>query len=334
MRSSKTELREIVEAIVSVKVLVLGDLILDRYIWGKVDRISPEAPVPIVAVTRTEDRLGCAGNVVRNLNEMNVAVVVAGIVGDDLEGEAILRLLESRNTSSDGILVAKGRPTSLKTRVIAQAQQVVRVDREDVSPYQDELQAGLAATVKGQLKNVDAVIVSDYGKGTINAKIWDTLYQARQEGVLGPSARPLVLDPHPANYSLYRGVSVAKPNRKEAEIAAGMTIATYQDAVRAGELLRERWEADRMLITLGELGLAIVPGNGADPVALDTVAREVFDVSGAGDTVTALYTAAVAAGASPELAGDLANIGAGIVVSEVGTVPIRRERLLKEIERL
>lgn len=330
MRSSKRELLELIEALPSVSVLVVGDIILDRYVWGAADRISPEAPVPVVAVTRTEDRLGGAGNVVRNLAEVGVSVKVAGIIGDDLEGEQVLNLLDIEDSTS-GLLISKGRPTSVKTRVIARAQQVVRIDREDSSPHTPALQSGFAATIATHMNQVDAVIVSDYGKGVISEPVWNVFQKAQKKGVPGANSRPLVLDPHPVNYHLYKGVTVAKPNRKEAELASGITIRNYDDAVRAAEILRKKWDAERLVITLGSLGMAIVPGNDSNPISIETRAQQVFDVSGAGDCVTALYTAAIAAGATPQLAGDLANIGAGIVVSEVGTVPIQLNKLLDVI---
>ena len=334
VRSSKKELLEIVESFSSVSILVVGDIILDRYIWGAADRISPEAPVPVVAVTRTEDRLGGAGNVVQNLFEMGVGVSVAGVIGDDSSGNTVLDLLKSDNTNCNGVLISKGRPTTLKTRVIARAQQVVRIDREETGPHSETIQSGFASAISDQIEAVHAVIVSDYGKGAISAPVWQAFDSARAAGDLGANSRPLVLDPHPANYHLYHGVSVAKPNRKETELASGIKINSYEDAIAAADVLREKWQADRLLITLGELGLVITPGNGSDPISLETRAQEVFDVSGAGDCVTALYTAAIATGASPEAAGDLANIGAGIVVSEVGTVPIRMDKLIAAIEVL
>jgi len=329
---SASQLHDALEAIQGVPVLVVGDLILDRYIWGKVERISPEAPVPVVEVTRDEDRLGGAGNVVRNLTQLGASVSVCGFVGDDDEGGIVLSLLGREGLSRDGILIDRGRPTILKTRVIASSQQIVRIDRERKGQRELPLREGFAAVVDAHLDECRAVILSDYGKGTISSELCMRLTRGVDEGRIGLNLRPLIVDPHPNNYGIYRKMTMAKPNRKEAEIAVGFSITDEETAFRAAQLLRERWQAELMMITLGEGGLAIV-GPNDDRSLLPTHAVEVFDVSGAGDTVTAVFTAAIAAGASPSLAGELANIAAGVVVSEVGTVAISKATLSEAIDR-
>lgn len=328
-----TQLHEALEAIKGVPVLVVGDLILDRYIWGKVERISPEAPVPVVEVTRDEDRLGGAGNVVRNLTQLGAAVAVCGFVGDDDEGGTVLSLLGREGLSRDGILIDRGRPTILKTRVIAYSQQIVRIDREKKGHRELPLREGFAAVVEAHLEESKAVILSDYGKGTISKELCSRLTRCYESGALGLSTRPLIVDPHPQNYGIYPRMTMAKPNRKEAEAAVGFPITDNDAAFRAARLLKERWQSELMMVTLGEGGLAIVGPREEDATLLPTHAVEVFDVSGAGDTVTAVFTAAVAAGASPGLAGELANIAAGVVVSEVGTVAISKETLTDAIDK-
>lgn len=333
MRSTRADLLETLERIRDLPILVIGDLILDRYIWGKVDRISPEAPVPVVEVRKTEDRLGGAANVARNLTGIGARVSVCGCIGDDKEGETILELLGAQKIEREGVLIDRGRPTSLKTRVIASSQQIVRIDREGREPLGAALREGFAAVVEAHLDAARAIILSDYGKGTIGEPLTKRLSEAALRGRIGLDSRPLVVDPHPSNYALYQNITIVKPNRKEAEAASGIAIVDRESAERAGRAMITRWNASMAVITLGEDGLMLLAQNAA-PIFVDTVARQVFDVSGAGDTVTAILTAALAAGAKPTVAGDLANIGAGVVVSEVGTVSVSADRLRSEIDRL
>ncbi|NLF24736.1 MAG: D-glycero-beta-D-manno-heptose-7-phosphate kinase [Deltaproteobacteria bacterium] len=334
MLSSKSDLLEAIEKIQGVPILVVGDLILDRYIWGDVTRISPEAPVPVVLVTNTEDRLGGAGNAVLNLINIGARVSVCGFIGDDEEGEAILNLLSSFGVHKEGVLVDRDRPTCLKTRVLARNQQVVRIDREERVAQGQALKEGFAAVVEANLGNAKAMIVSDYGKGAISASLMGRLHRCKAAGQIGLGICPLVLDPHPVNYGVYEAVCVAKPNKKEAEMAAGMVIEDRESAFKAAGILIKKWNADLMLITLGEGGLVIL-GTGEDKgIYLETVAQKVFDVSGAGDTVTAVFGAALAAGVDVVVAGELANIAAGLVVSEVGTAPVNMEKLKHKIDQL
>jgi D-beta-D-heptose 7-phosphate kinase/D-beta-D-heptose 1-phosphate adenosyltransferase len=198
----------------------------------------------------------------------------------------------------------------------------------------NSLREGFAAVVDAQLDQSKAVVVSDYGKGAVSPSLMQRFRLATDGKRLGWGVRPLVVDPHPTNYGIYSHLSVAKPNRKEAEAGAGIKIVDRATALEAGRILCERWDANMVMITLGEDGLVIVPRDGSAGTFLETVAREVFDVSGAGDTVTALFTAAISVGAPITVAGDLANIAAGVVVSEIGTAPISLERLKREISRL
>ena len=334
MKSTKKELFDVVEKIKSLRLLVVGDIILDRYIWGNCERISPEAPVPVVDVRKTEDRLGGAGNVVNNLRSLGAGVSLCGFIGDDDEGAVLMRILGEMDVQHDGVMLDRNRPTSVKTRVIAQSQQVVRIDRESRTATSPMLREALAAVVDSQISSCSALIVSDYAKGSVSEQVCRKLYEARQSGRIGLGSIPYVVDPHPDNFSLYHGISLAKPNRREAETGSGVKVHDRESALKAAIVLRDRWEAEMMMITLGEGGLVILPPETDTGLFLDTVARDVFDVSGAGDTVTALFTCALAVGASYSVAGDLANIGAGIVVSEVGTVPVDPDRLRADIERL
>jgi rfaE bifunctional protein kinase chain/domain len=333
---TKQQLLSVLEKIPGTSVLVVGDLMLDRYIWGKVERISPEAPVPVVEVKSIEDRLGGAGNVVRNLCNLGVKVTVCGYVGDDEEGATILKLLRDSNVDKDGVIIDRQHPTSLKTRVVAHPQQIVRIDREDKSPRSIPLQNAFASMIEAHFTNsgVQGIIVSDYAKGAISNLIMEKFSQNALSGVLGRAKVPLVIDPHPSNYNLYKNITIAKPNKKEAEAASGMSITDHESALKAAQIIMEKWSAEMMMITLGEGGMIIAERGKPSGVCLDTVAQEVFDVSGAGDTVTSVFTSALAVGADLAVAGQLANIAAGYVVSEVGTVAIDMNRLRKEVEAL
>jgi D-beta-D-heptose 7-phosphate kinase/D-beta-D-heptose 1-phosphate adenosyltransferase len=333
MRSTREELFQGLRAIEGAKVLVVGDIILDRYIWGRVERISPEAPVPVVDVNEIEDRLGGAGNVVRNLTGLGIKVSLAGFIGDDDDGRKVLSLLDDGHTNRDAVIVDRSRVTALKTRVVANSQQVCRVDREDRSVAPVALQEALAAAVDSQIADVDAVIVSDYAKGTVSEILLNRFKEAFDEKRLGLGIRPLIIDPKPANFNLYKCGTIIKPNKKEAEEAVGRKIKTPTDAFEVAQELKQRWGSEMLLVTLGEGGLVLVDKNGVSH-HVETVAKEVYDVSGAGDTVTAVISAALAKGCSPVLAAELSNIAAGIVVSEVGTVAIDLKRMVEGIHSL
>jgi rfaE bifunctional protein kinase chain/domain len=330
---TKHELLETLEKMAGVPILVVGDILLDRYTWGKVDRISPEAPVPVVQVVRMEDRLGGAGNVVRNLVNIGAKVSVTGLIGDDADGQVVINLFKEAGADSSGVLVDSSRPTVLKSRVIAVTQQVVRIDREVLDPARPEISKKLTGLIQERIGDSRAVILSDYGKSAVTADVLQALTAAYDQGTLGLKSRPLFVDPHPRNYDRYRGMSVAKPNRKEAEAASGRGIKGIEDAFDAAGILLKKWGAEIMVITLGEGGMVVRRADTSDGLHLETMAREVFDVSGAGDTVTAVFTAALAVGAGPVNAGILANIAAGIVVSEVGTAAIKLDKLREQVEK-
>ncbi len=331
MKGTQADFESILSKLKDVRVVVLGDLVLDRYIWGRVDRISPEAPVPIVHMNRIEDRLGCAGNAVANLSQLGTEVRLFSVVGDDEEGRAVQRLLSARSISEKNIFIDPAIPTIVKTRVIAHSQQVVRIDRETVAPSPVVLDPTFLERLKESLDWADVLIVSDYGKGTITGELLEKIWAFRKKQ---PQPTLFIVDPHPRNFEHYQEITLAKPNRSEAAHASGIQIEGRDGVERAARRLLERWKADSMLITLGEDGLALFTGDNEKGVFIETVAREVYDVSGAGDTVTAVFSAAAATGAQFEIAGELANIAAGIVVSEVGTVPIAFDRLADGVKRV
>lgn len=330
--ASRKRLLDLLDKIVGVPIVVVGDLILDRYIWGKVERISPEAPVPVVEMTALEDRLGGAGNVASNLIGLGCKVALCGFVGDDEDGKQLLSLIAKAGIEPDGMIIDKSRPTVLKTRVIAHSQQVVRIDRERKAAPTAAVQEAFAALVEAKLPEARVIVLSDYGKGTLSEPLAKRLEAAQKDGRITLERCPLVVDPHPRSYSLYRGMTVAKPNRKEAESAIGKSITTPEQARGAAKEIMQKWNASLAMITLGEDGMVLLDAAHPEGVLIPTEAREVFDVSGAGDTVTAVFSAALGAGASPVEAGVLANIAAGIVVSEVGTVAISADTLRARIE--
>lgn len=334
MISSKEELFGTLQKIVDQPVLVVGDLILDRYIWGDVDRVSQEAPVPVVDVKRSEERLGGAGNVARNLRNLGARVNICALIGDDDEGRVLLALLEKEGIAADGVVTDRTRPSTLKTRIMSRGQQIVRIDRESRAQQVNALRESFAALVDAHVTPTKAVVISDYGKGVISKEIMHKLHQHNEQQRIGLKSRPLMVDPHPTNYELYAPITMAKPNRKEAEAAAGLKIVDRATALEAAQRLLKRWQSEMLVLSLGEDGLLIASPEYPEGKFIDTVAQQVFDVSGAGDAVAAIFTAAIAVGASPAVAGDLANIGAGVVVSEVGTVPVNLAKLKREIERL
>lgn len=334
VKSDRDQLLATLERMRGIPAMVVGDVMLDRYIWGVVERISPEAPVPIVNVRRTEDRLGGAGNVVRNLCSLGARVELCGFIGDDEEGETVLKLLASECVGRDGVLIDSSIPTTSKTRVIAHNQQVVRIDREEIDTHNQRLRTSFEALVASRIDAAKVIIVSDYGKGTITASLLEAFSKAKDEGRVGLKSRPIMLDPHPRNYQIYKNMTAVKPNRKEAEEAAGFRIRSKEDALRAAPEVLKRWQSDILVLSLSEDGMLIATVDGEPPFLIDTVARRVADVSGAGDTVTAVFAAALGVGAPLRVAGDLANIAAGIVVGEVGTAPVDADRLREEVLHL
>lgn len=346
MTTTQQSLFEILDCFPSTPILLVGDIILDHYIWGKVNRISPEAPVVVVNVTKESKRPGGAGNVASNLAALGARVILCGVVGDDSAGREVVSSLENQGIDVHGVLLDRTRTTTVKTRIIAHAQQIVRVDREETNPLLQTYGEGVAAALHSNFEKVKGIIVSDYGKGTVCKPIFDRIGAGYANGILGYGKIPVLVDPKAPNFSLYSRVTVIKPNRSEAEDASGMAIPDRTSAIRAGEILLSKWKSEMVLITLGEEGMVLVSGLQTQPVhhgkpdsenersiEIETMAREVYDVSGAGDTVSAVFTLVLAVKASPRQAAVLANYAAGIVVGEVGTVAVNREELRSAIER-
>jgi D-beta-D-heptose 7-phosphate kinase/D-beta-D-heptose 1-phosphate adenosyltransferase len=296
-----------------IRVLVIGDLMIDEYLWGRVDRISPEAPVPVVAVERENHTLGGAGNVINNLTAMGAKVSAIGTAGTGKAGRMILEKLKDLGVHTHGIISEPDRPTTLKTRIIASSQQVLRIDREVRRPISPETLARLKTIITSMMDQVDLIIISDYDKGLVTADlVAHTVDQAREHGVL------TLADPKSLKFDKYARVSVLTPNQKEAAVAANMEITCQKDLFAAGELLLNTVALDRLVITCGKHGMVLFEKN-ASPHVIASRARQVFDVSGAGDTVISLLGLSLASGASFLDSAVVANAGAGIVVGKVGT---------------
>jgi D-beta-D-heptose 7-phosphate kinase/D-beta-D-heptose 1-phosphate adenosyltransferase len=304
-----------------VRVLVVGDLMLDRFVWGRVDRISPEAPVPVVHFTREDARPGGAGNVVSNVRALGGQTAVAGIVGDDAAGRLLARMLAELGAATAGLVVDRHRPTSEKTRIIAHQQQVVRLDREAVAVDGGRAAERVRDHVVRERRRAHVLVLSDYSKGVVGGELLDALAAAHRR-------EPFrwVVDPKRANFDRYRRVSLVKPNREEAAAASGIEIHDRESLRRAGERLLERWDAEAVLISRGEEGMTLFKRGGAVE-EFPTLAREVFDVTGAGDTVIATCALALGAGGTLEEATVLANHAAGVVVGKIGTATVTAAEL-------
>lgn len=304
-----------------LKILVAGDFMLDEYIWGQVERISPEAPVQVVEVLRETQVLGGAGNVVHNLCGLGARVAVLGLVGDDPAADLVRGELKRLQADIDGLLVDPQRPTTRKTRILGGRQQMLRLDREDRSPAPSWFEVRAAAYLEEQLATWEAIIISDYGKGVLTPRLLQLLIEAGQRRGL-----PVIVDPKGRDFRRYRGATVITPNRREAEAAVGYPLLGPEQIIQAGRELNQACDTAAILITLGPEGMMLVPREG-EPEPIPAQAREVFDVSGAGDTVVAVLTLALARWRDPGLAARLANLAAGIVVGKVGTAPIRAAEL-------
>ena len=317
------------ERFARARILVIGDVMLDHFIWGSVRRISPEAPVPVVEVTKETWYPGGAANVARNVSPFTPHVSIMGRVGRDEQAEQLRSLLKSERVGCEPLLVSETLRTISKARVIARQQQVVRVDREKI----EKLSAAELREVESRLNalapQLDAIIVEDYGKGFVTDELMDVVTKAARVGRL-----LVTVDPSPRNPLPWRGVDIVKPNRLEAFAAAGIedshlpkTPLENDELLRVGSALLEKWDTPMVLVTLGEQGMILFQRSKA-PHHIPTRAREVFDVSGAGDTAIAVLTLALASGMTPEAAADAANHASGIVVAKLGTACLTPDELL------
>jgi rfaE bifunctional protein kinase chain/domain len=312
----KTRVREIVRRMRRAKVAVVGDIMLDRYLWGQVERISPEAPVPVVAVAETSVRPGGAANVAWNLASLGVTASLAGIVGTDGSAAELARLVRAKGLSTASLVADPRRPTTEKIRIIAHSQQVVRADFESAEPLGGAVLAKLLAAVKTSLRGAAAVVVSDYGKGVVAAEVMDLVRTS-----CGPRHVPFLIDPKEGHFSLYRGAYAVTPNKKEAGGFYNRRIRTEADLELVGTSLLRDLEAAAVLITRGEDGMTLFQER-RRPRHFPARASEVYDVTGAGDTVISVLAAGLAGGATLGEAIELANAAAGIVIRELGTAAV------------
>jgi len=304
---------------------VLGDLMLDRYVWGRVERISPEAPVPVVEVEKETFALGGAGNVAANLRALGAQPVLISVVGDDPDGRVLCHALAGRGVAPRRVITDPARPTTVKTRIIAHSQQVVRADRESRADVEGEALARVLDAIADELPSCEAMVVSDYGKGVIHPGPLDrAILLARKARI------PVCVDPKESHIDHYRGVSILTPNQHEAGYVMGRRIVDEPSLLEVGWGLQKRLDAGAVLVTRGPQGMSLFE-RGGRLTHLPTVAREVYDVTGAGDTVVSVVALALAAGAELPNACYLSNHAAGIVIREIGTASCTRDQLLASI---
>jgi D-glycero-beta-D-manno-heptose-7-phosphate kinase len=332
MRAESTDpgFVELIGRFAGKRMLAIGDLMLDEFVWGRVSRISPEAPVPVVNVTRETYYPGGAANVARNLREFTREIAVVGLAGTDAPAQRLLELLNVAGIGTAGILRDVEALTTVKTRVIARNQQVVRVDRERPAPLSAGQLAWVCEYLDRAVAEVDGIVVADYGKGFLTQPLADEICRlARRHG------KTLTVDPHPHTSLAWRGATAIKPNRSEAFVVAGLPLADPVEPVcrdeallEAARRLRGVWQSESLLVTLGEQGMLLFE-NGREPVHLPARAHEVFDVSGAGDTAIAVFTLGLVSGAAPAKAAELANRASGLAVGKFGTATVTAEELLR-----
>jgi len=312
---SEERLEQLFEAIRKTRLAVIGDLMLDSYVWGLVERISPEAPVPIVTLTGESTNLGGAANVAANVASLGAAVSVVGVVGADREGDHLRELVRKSGFSDDGVTSDPNRPTSVKTRVIAQNQHVVRIDRERTTPLSAEMEDALLKRIADILPTVNAVILEDYNKGVLTPRVIRTVIsECRSKGIL------VGVDPKKENFWEYKGATLFKPNLREIETGVGRRLASDEELTEAGRDLRTKMDFEYLLVTRGEQGMALFTDEGVK--LIPTKAHRVHDVSGAGDTVIATIMTTLVGGADINEAAAIANHAASIVIAEIGAAPV------------
>lgn len=302
-------------------ILVVGDLMIDEYLWGEVDRISPEAPVQIVAVDSEDYTLGGSGNVINNIAALGAKVTAAGVIGTGRNGQLVLQKFKELGVDTAGVVQEPDRPTTMKTRIIAANQQVLRIDRETKKAISDVTLDRLAGYIENKVPGVDVILISDYGKGVITNTLMSRLIAAARK-----HNKITIADPKGLDFSKYAGVSLLTPNKKEAARASGIEIVDESTLAESGRKILETVDINKLLITCGKDGMVLFQRD-QTPCKISAEARQVYDVSGAGDTVLAVLGLGIAAGKSFEDSTTLANTAAGLVVGKVGTATISRQEL-------
>jgi D-beta-D-heptose 7-phosphate kinase/D-beta-D-heptose 1-phosphate adenosyltransferase len=312
-----------------VKILVVGDLMMDRFIWGKVSRISPEAPVPVVLFEREDFILGGAANVVNNIHSLGGQVSLCGVVGDDEFGNKILEKINEIGVKTEGIFEEKDRRTTVKTRIIAHQhpyqQQLARIDRETIDHLKPYTSQSLFNFLSENISHFDGIVISDYGKGVLTRKLSQAIIRKAKR-----LKKFVMVDPKPKNFSFYKGATVITPNAKEAGEASGVPVTNLQSLNKAGKILLNKSEGAILIITQGEEGMTVFESS-QKSFPVPTIAKDVYDVTGAGDTVIGTLALAWGAGANLKEAAMLANCAAGIVVGKMGTATATREEFIKVI---
>lgn len=322
---SNDRIQKIFDGLKDKKIAVIGDLMLDVYIWGKVGRISPEAPVPVVDVEEESYRFGGAANVGLNIKSLGGIPLLIGVIGYDREASIFDSLLEENHFIKDGIFVNEERPTTVKTRIIAHSQHVVRIDKEDRNDISKEYENKILNYLESHLSDLTVIILEDYNKGLLTRSLIKKLIEIANDNKIC-----VTVDPKFDNFFEYKNVTVFKPNKKETEDILGIKLNSEEEVIQAGKKLKERLNAEYVLLTRGEKGMSLFSSDGRVD-SIPTKARKVADVSGAGDTVIAALSMALAAGADIKEAATIANLAAGLVCEEVGIVPIDKDYLFKNL---
>ena len=308
------------------KIMVIGDIMLDRYIWGNVDRISPEAPVPIIEVTRESKNLGAAANVANNILALQGVPILVGVIGEDEAGNNLISTMKERQMDTAGIFIDPSRPTTTKTRLVVERphQQIARIDNEKKAPITDEIRSKIYEFVYSIGSKVDAILFEDYDKGVLSGELIKKIISAFKDKII-------TADPKFSNFFEYEKITLFKPNRKEVERAMGVKL-DLQNTKSVVHKLRERLDCKHILLTLGEQGMLISDSDSES--IIPTKAREIYDTTGAGDTVIAVVTIALATGTIAKDAAIIGNIAAGIEVSKFGTIPVTYNELLTAVEQV
>ncbi|WP_300393107.1 D-glycero-beta-D-manno-heptose-7-phosphate kinase [Fusobacterium sp.] len=315
----KERLLEIISEFRKVRVAVIGDLMIDDYIIGNVERISPEAPVPVVSVKEERFVLGGAGNVINNLSTLGVKTYCYGVIGDDIDGDRLKKSLKLLGVNTDGLIRSEDRPTIVKRRILGGNQQLLRIDWEDPTNINEILEETILNNLRKNIENIDAIILSDYDKGVLTERVAkEAIKLARKYGKI------ITVDPKPSNIMNYIKASSMTPNKKEALECANLPKGTDIDVV--GTTIREKLQLDNLLLTRSEEGVSLYDENGVSNIP--TFAKEVYDVTGAGDTVISVYTLAKATGATWTEAARIANTAAGVVVGKIGTSTVTKEEII------
>lgn len=319
-------LTDVLDGFEGKKILVIGDLMMDEFLWGDVDRISPEAPVPVVKVTRKTRMPGGAGNVVNNLTVLGAQVLVVGLVGKDAQGRELTRQFKRAGVNIEGIVVDSRKSTTVKTRIIAKSQHVVRVDSEVTDPKGKRSLSKMITYLKNNMREVDALTISDYGKGVVCAELLEyVIPAARALGI------PIVVDPKVSHFATYKGVTVIAPNEAEASNACSIPAESEASVKKIGCMLLDDLDLQACIITRGSKGISLFEKNGKT-THIPAHSLEVFDVTGAGDTVTSVLTLSLACRAGMPDAARLANFAAGVVVGKIGTATVTLDEIKKELD--